>query len=137
MKKNKLNLSDALFWGLTGIFVLFLAFMYGYSAFSYKITVDEWEHMQASWMIGQGMVPFRDFFEHHHPLMWYLTAPFLMNSPSLLAFNGTRLMTLVVFAVNCGWVYGIARLLSGRKAASGRETSAAHRAAANPGSFPS
>lgn len=118
MKKNKLDLSDALFLGLTGIFVLFLAFMYGYSVFLYKITVDEWEHMQASWMIGQGMVPFRDFFEHHHPLMWYLTAPFLMNSPSLLAFNGTRLMTLVVFAVNCGWVYGIARLLSSRKAAS-------------------
>lgn len=118
MKKNKLDLSGALFWAATGIFVLFLAFMYGYSVFSYKITVDEWEHMQASWMIGQGMVPFRDFFEHHHPLMWYLTAPFLMNSPSLLAFNGTRLMTLVVFAANCGWIYGIARLLSGRKAAS-------------------
>ncbi len=118
MKKNKLDLFGILFWGLIGIFVLFLAFMYGYSAFSYRITVDEWEHMQASWMIGQGMVPFRDFFEHHHPLMWYLTAPFLRDNPSLLAFNGARLMTLIVFVVNCGWVYGIARSLSGRKTVS-------------------
>lgn len=115
MKKSMFSISTGLFWHMIGICGLFLAFMYGYSAFVYEITVDEWEHMQASWMVGQGMVPFRDFFEHHHPLLWYVTAPFVMNHPTILAFFGARLAVLTAFAVNCAWIYGIARILKARR----------------------
>lgn len=37
--------------------------------------VDEFEHLHASWLVSIGEVPYRDFFEHHNPLLWYLSAP--------------------------------------------------------------
>lgn len=39
--------------------------------------VDEYEHLHASWLVSIGKVPYRDFLEHHHPLLWYLSAPVL------------------------------------------------------------
>lgn len=36
---------------------------------------DTAEHIHASWLISKGKVPYRDFFEHHNPLLWYLFAP--------------------------------------------------------------
>ena len=48
---------------------------------------DEMEfHRAASW-IAQGRVPFRDFWEHHTPLAWFLYAPFtlLTDSPGVSA----------------------------------------------------
>ena len=37
--------------------------------------VDEFEHLHASFLVSQKKLPYRDFFEHHHPLLWYLSAP--------------------------------------------------------------
>lgn len=37
--------------------------------------VDEFEHLHASWLVSIGKVPYKDFFEHHNPLLWYLSAP--------------------------------------------------------------
>ena len=37
--------------------------------------VDEFEHLHASWLVSIGKIPYVDFFEHHHPLLWYLSAP--------------------------------------------------------------
>jgi hypothetical protein len=36
---------------------------------------DEWQHAQMTWLIGEGRVPFRDFFEHHMPLLHLLATP--------------------------------------------------------------
>jgi hypothetical protein len=36
---------------------------------------DELEHLHAAWCIAQGQVPYRDFFEHHTPALYYLLAP--------------------------------------------------------------
>ncbi|HEV7766923.1 MAG TPA: glycosyltransferase family 87 protein [Thermoanaerobaculia bacterium] len=46
---------------------------------------DELEFYQATAWIAQGRVPFRDFWEHHSPLAWFLFAPFtlLSNSPGV------------------------------------------------------
>jgi len=33
---------------------------------------DNIEHIHSSFLIAQGQVPYRDFFQHHNPLMWYL-----------------------------------------------------------------
>lgn len=37
--------------------------------------MDTNEHIHASYLISQGFIPYRDFFEHHHPLLWYLLLP--------------------------------------------------------------
>ena len=36
---------------------------------------DELEHIHASWLVWNGQIPYIDFFEHHHSLIWYIFAP--------------------------------------------------------------
>ena len=36
---------------------------------------DTLEHIRASLAVAFGLTPYVDFFEHHHPLLWYLFAP--------------------------------------------------------------
>lgn len=40
---------------------------------------DELEFFRAAAWIAQGRVPFRDFWEHHTPLVWFLFAPFTLT----------------------------------------------------------
>ena len=40
-----------------------------------RLNGDNIEHMHTSWLIWQGNVPYRDFFQHHNPLIWYIFAP--------------------------------------------------------------
>jgi hypothetical protein len=46
---------------------------------------DELEYFRATAWIAEGRVPFRDFWEHHTPLGWFLFAPFtlLTSSPGV------------------------------------------------------
>ncbi|HJQ39894.1 MAG TPA: hypothetical protein VKB93_22355 [Thermoanaerobaculia bacterium] len=53
---------------------------------------DEIEFYRATRWIGEGKVPFRDFWEHHSPLSWFLFAPFsrLTDSPGVSAIISMR-----------------------------------------------
>ncbi len=51
---------------------LLLAF---YVFINHYLCMDHAEHLHAAWLVWQGNVPYRDFFEHHNPLLWYLLAP--------------------------------------------------------------
>lgn len=44
--------------------------------FLHPLNWDELEFFRASAWIAEGRVPFRDFWEHHTPLVWFLFAPF-------------------------------------------------------------
>jgi hypothetical protein len=37
---------------------------------------DEFEHAHAAWSVFKGLLPYRDFFEHHTPWYYYGLAPF-------------------------------------------------------------
>jgi hypothetical protein len=37
---------------------------------------DEFEHSHAAWCVFKGMLPYKDFFEHHTPRYYYLLSPF-------------------------------------------------------------
>lgn len=39
------------------------------------INDDEIEHLHSSWLVYKGNIPYKDFFEHHTPLLWYLLSP--------------------------------------------------------------
>lgn len=54
---------------------------------------DEVEFFRATDWVSQGLVPFRDFWEHHTPLQWFLFAPIaaLIDSPGTNAIIGMRL----------------------------------------------
>lgn len=36
---------------------------------------DEYDNFVASWLIAKGYVPYRDFFSHHFPLLFFMGAP--------------------------------------------------------------
>ena len=60
--------------------------------------IDGFEHMRMSWLVSQGYVPYRDFFEHHHPLLWYIYLPFTILIPHniMIAFYFSRVFSLAL-----------------------------------------
>lgn len=58
------------------IFISAIGLIWVYS-FVVKANGDNVEHLHYSWRIWQGDIPYRDFFQHHNPLLWYLSAPFV------------------------------------------------------------
>lgn len=73
------------------------AYIYG---FVLKANGDNVEHLHTSWLIWMGEMPYRDFFQHHNPLTWYLSAPLvaaLIDDFSIYSiFNIIGLSTLYV-----------------------------------------
>jgi len=100
----------------TGAVLVIILYAAVYSGFQ---IVDEFEHLHASWLVSTGKVPYRDFFEHHHPLLWYMSAPivalfydhaiifYVMRAISVLASLLTLLyiykITLFFGNKNCAW----------------------------------
>ncbi len=37
-----------------------------------EFTIDEFQYAHAAWLFAQGVLPYRDFFEVHHPLLYQL-----------------------------------------------------------------
>ena len=58
---------------------LYLLVMFFISAYIYGIVLkangDNVEHLHTSWMVWMGYIPYKDFFQHHNPLTWYISAP--------------------------------------------------------------
>ncbi|MBO5442147.1 MAG: glycosyltransferase family 39 protein, partial [Alphaproteobacteria bacterium] len=72
---NKMYLR-LLFCIFTFLFVVF-ALLRAFNALGFYF--DTHEHIHSSYLISQGLVPYRDFFEHHHPLLWYLLCPLVFG----------------------------------------------------------
>jgi hypothetical protein len=58
----------------------------------HPVTWDEIEFFRATKWVAQGLVPFRDFWEHHTPLQWFVFAPVaaLVDSPGVAAIVALR-----------------------------------------------
>ncbi len=55
-------------------------------------SIDEFDYSQAAWLVAQGEVPYRDFFEHHFPLLYQLLSPvFLATGDDPTAIRWLRL----------------------------------------------
>lgn len=72
-QQSRLPAFEAILLATVGVIVIALFCVRAYS--SRWVWVDEAEHLHAAWNIAQGQIPFRDFFEHHPPVLWYLLAP--------------------------------------------------------------
>jgi len=44
---------------------------------NFEFSIDEFEHIHSTWYIQNNFRPYTDFFQHHHPLLWYVLLPFL------------------------------------------------------------
>ena len=47
------------------------------TCFTTSIGGDTLEHMHSSYLVHLGKIPYRDFFQHHNPLLWFLFSPLL------------------------------------------------------------
>ena len=58
-----------------------LIFGYGYCLYAAWFTNtlggDTLEHIHSSWLVYANFVPYKDFFQHHNPLLWFIFAPFV------------------------------------------------------------
>ncbi len=73
---------------VAGFFALHAVILADWAA-TVRIDVDEVTHLHCSWLVSQGLVPFRDFWQNHSPLFWYLLAPVvaLFHSPSVFILS--------------------------------------------------
>lgn len=69
---------------------------------------DNIEHVHSSFLVAMGQVPYRDFFQHHNPLLWYLFAPVT----KFFAYDATVVeivcfISLLVFLKSLVYIYRI------------------------------
>ena len=81
------------------------------------LLVDELEHLHAAYFISNGYMPFRDFFEHHHPLFLFLLAPFVKTMPqnAVLTLYTARVLMTIVSIGTFYYIYKIAQRFLGGK----------------------
>ena len=61
--------------------------------------VDEIEAVHTAWKISVGERIYEDFFQHHHPLLYYLLVPVIkLGGESLLTLSLAELFAFAVFA---------------------------------------
>jgi hypothetical protein len=72
----------------------------------YRVDHDETAHLHLSWLVSQGFIPYRDFWQHHPPFFWVVLAPLIKFLPPTSAiFDISRIASGVLFLVNAcfGW----------------------------------
>jgi 4-amino-4-deoxy-L-arabinose transferase-like glycosyltransferase len=79
---------------------------------------DEFEHLHAGYCVAQGLLPYRDFFEHHGPATYYLSAILVrVFGAELKLLTVHRLVSLVFVLAALLGTWKMARRLFGRVAA--------------------
>jgi len=61
---------------------------------------DEPEHLHFAYLVGSGMKPYRDFMQHHMPLLWYVLAPIAFIPGFVAKVVFSKLVELGVLAVS-------------------------------------
>jgi hypothetical protein len=83
---------------------------------------DELEHCHAAWSVFKGMVPYKDFFEHHTPWYYFLLAPFFRWFAVDQSFDSAqhflifaRALSLVLTTLSAMLAFLVGRLGANRK----------------------
>ncbi len=70
---------------------------------------DEIEHLHSAWLVFSGGLPYVDFFQHHHSLLWYCLAPLLaVTGQSASAVITFRLLYFLLTLAILGATYRLA-----------------------------
>jgi 4-amino-4-deoxy-L-arabinose transferase-like glycosyltransferase len=83
---------------------------------------DELEHAHAAWSLFRGMLPYRDFFEHHTPWYYYVLRPFFNWFDVDTSFQSAtrflvlgRALSLLFTIVSAALVFWLGRLWRDRR----------------------
>ena len=104
-------LNRNLYYWILSVLLSISLFVRFFLTFFRRLNADEFQHLHASWMVHLGYLPYRDFWENHAPLLYFLFAPVLAffgeGIPAVLAARTIlSLMGLAIVVL----VYRIARL---------------------------
>lgn len=69
---------------------------------------DEFEVIHTAWKIGTGQVIYKDFFQHHHPLLYYLCVPVIKIVGENVGV--LTVMRLFILAMTTGIFYMVYRI---------------------------
>jgi hypothetical protein len=103
------------FWAAVAIYALIIGTQFAHRGWD----ADEFEHLQCAWLISDGLVPYRDFFEHHTPLFALVGATVFHFVPATTPDHiATILLLFRGFSVACSVVivyltWRLARLIGG------------------------
>ncbi len=75
-----------------------------------KFDPDEFEHLHVAWCISRGLLPYRDFFEHHTPWFHFFLAPFFLFFR--VETDVSSAFALIFLARFCMWVFTGALLVA-------------------------
>ncbi len=95
--------------GLVWLYLIITAVFYSLAAVYFPTqNGDNIEHIHTSFLVALGQVPYRDFFQHHNPLLWYIFAPVV----KVFAYNTTIaevlcFISLLFFLKSLIYVYRI------------------------------
>ncbi len=80
----------------------------------YGYEVDELMHLHTAWCIGQGQLPYRDFYDNHLPVWHYLIAPFVasLHHANFGVLIGCRLIALAVMLLGLYLFYRLNKRIS-------------------------
>jgi hypothetical protein len=80
---------------------------------------DELQHLHAGYCLWRGVLPYRDFFEQHQPVLWYLSLPlFGIWGSSLHVIFAGRFLIWLTGALTIALTYHLGNCLFGRYAGS-------------------
>ena len=85
-----------------------IALMFWIIIYSGSTDGDTIEHIHTSWLVYHGKIPYKDFFQHHHPLIWYIAAPLVgFFEYSMLAVDSVNMLTITITAITMIYMYKI------------------------------
>lgn len=80
-------------------------------ALTKAVCPDEREHLYATFATYSGKIPYRDFFEHHHPLLWYIGSLFLyINDNTPYIWYTLRIFMVIVTLTTSFFIYKISKI---------------------------
>lgn len=98
-------------WGLAGAIVAGVVCL----CLSRAPDWDEMEHLHSSWLVDQGLWPYKDFWQHHSPMLWILLGPLTRVMPhTAVAMDLWRALAFLSSAAAGVLVLVIARRLDPR-----------------------
>ena len=85
--------------------------------FSNTLICDDFEHLRMTYLVSLGRIPYIDFFQHHHPLLWYLFTPFILWLPQnmVLILYVARIIAFSVRLLTFYVIYRIMKQYFGKK----------------------
>ncbi len=115
MTSKPMERHDRFLWILIAFLSLIAFLLAGFRFFDH----DELEHVHSAWYVLQGKIPYLDFYQNHHPALWFLIAPFIcfFGEGTVVLFLSRAVMLLALAGIALS-----VRAISREAGASARES---------------